>query len=170
MFCANCGKDIPEGHDFCGNCGAPAGQSLTVQTAVPVAVKKADNKLFIVVVIIAAVIAIAVLAAYFSKAGGDRAGSNKAPVISEADITGKWINYLDGNPSIYEFNEDGTVGSMNWSLIGDDIVKISGRKKTAQYIKVVFSENKEKMLLVYYDEGGSDIADHVVVCRKWENR
>ncbi|MDE7289277.1 MAG: zinc ribbon domain-containing protein [Oscillospiraceae bacterium] len=176
MFCANCGKDIPDGHDFCGNCGAPAGQALpkqavnTVTYASGTAAKKTNSKFSIG--IIAAIIIIIAALIIFANGGSNGSGVNRAPTITKDDILGEWLSFSEsGTVGIAVFNEDGTLErkEARWELVGDDIIKIYGRRKTDEYAKVVFSKDKMRMLFVYYEENTGDIIDSVVIYRRREN-
>lgn len=180
MFCVNCGKDIPEGHDFCGNCGAPAGKVLTQQPA-QTAIK--TNSKFTVGVVAVIIIIIAVfIIVRTANAGNEDSGVNMATAIAEEDILGEWFAYNEdnvGDIGIYTFRENGrlddtrgeAVGNdlgedFNWEFVGNDIIKISGRKKADKYAKVVFSKDKNQMLLIYYEKNVSDIIDTVAVYRR----
>lgn len=172
MFCANCGKDIPEGHDFCGNCGARAGQVLPKQTVTyalgtSTAAKKIDAK---TVITIAAAIIIVVIAVIISAAIGKGGGVNRAELIAKEDIIGKWVFYGERDmPGMFNFEESGRLGDWRWEFVGDDIIKISSKRKNDEYIKVVFSKDKQQLLLIYYEDKGDEITDSSVVCHKWEN-
>ena len=50
MFCQSCGKEIPEGASFCGECGAPVGAKAesAVATAVAQAAQKPKRKMNII--------------------------------------------------------------------------------------------------------------------------
>ena len=54
MFCTNCGKEIPNGSEFCPNCGAKIG-GAPVQPGTPKAPSSGNGKLIAVIIAIAAV-------------------------------------------------------------------------------------------------------------------
>ncbi len=66
MFCHNCGKEIPEGAQFCTNCGTPVGAPAPAsEPVVPVATAK-KSKMNIIGIIAGAVVALAAFLPFVS--------------------------------------------------------------------------------------------------------
>ena len=66
MFCQNCGKEIPEGAQFCPNCGAPVGAPAPASEPVVPVVTKKKSKMNIIGIIAGAVIILATFLPFVS--------------------------------------------------------------------------------------------------------
>lgn len=101
MFCGKCGKEVPEGYEFCMNCGTKLALEVE-ETISPVKVKKKKKWLIIpIVLILLAVIVIGVL--YFITICQERKGlyNNIAwgtPYREVKEIVG--ADYKDGPESV----------------------------------------------------------------------
>ena len=98
MFCTKCGNDIPEGYQFCNNCGAPVSQSSPAmmpqpqpvgqQAVAPVAPKKSKAPAIVIIVIVVLLLVLGSLLAYHFLSQSQADSGYEGPTQSTQTDTG----------------------------------------------------------------------------------
>lgn len=183
MFCGKCGKEVPEGYEFCMGCGAKL-EPTPEQIVEPVKVKK---KWIIPVAIILLVVIIAGVAIYFISENKKKSGLyNDIPwqisyeelcKLMETKKTGE-VECDDKQQIVFEIIEDykedvgidaivvysceddGTLRSIFFMISNGDDSKYTDSKlfdKYAEELSELYGEGKENSVMTTWETPKSDI-------------
>lgn len=183
MFCGKCGKEVPEGYEFCMGCGAKL-EPTPEQIVEPVKVKK---KWIIPVAIILLVVIIAGVAIYFISENKKKSGLyNNIPwqisyeelcKLMETKKTGE-VECDDKQQIVFEIIEDykedvgidaiviysceddGTLRSIFFMISNGDDSEYTDSKlfdKYAEELSELYGEGKEYSVMTTWETPKSDI-------------